>query len=283
MFDKLKLASKKYWADKAKTKVNKAKKKAPAKKKATATTVTVKRFQLSQIYPDIMRTKMKASIDRVGAHTVGGASQVLSFYGNQITSPGVGPQFNFTGSFATNYPSGCFQLIGSQTPTGGTTIGGTFVPNGVYSRYRVLSSSISVHFVPADASGVVGDAGFEVYILPNTLPASAKAIPGMLTNEQLREQPYVKYLFAPASITGKALALRHHMTTAKMFGLRYKSLLEAQEYAGTSLSGVTNTWVWDVYINSPTSLGTNDYVLYTDIEYDIEFFDRNNITSTGPT
>jgi hypothetical protein len=283
MFDKHKKASDKHWADKAKTKVNKAKKKAPAKKKSSATTVTVKRFQLSQIYPDIMRTKMKASIDRVGTHTVGGATTVFSYYGNQITAPGVGPQVNFTGSFATNYPTGAFQLIGSQTPTGGTTIGAVFVPNGVYSRYRVLSSSITIHFTPADTLGVVGDTGYEIYVLPNTLPASAKAIPGMLTNEQLREQPYVKYLFTPASITAKVPVIRHHMTTAKMFGLRYKSLLEAQEYTGASLSGVTNSWVWDVYVSTIATAGTNDYFIAVDIEYDIEFFDRNNITSTGPT
>jgi len=161
----------------------------------------------------------------------------LFFSGNSIFDPGIG-------------------ISAGQNPVG-------YVQwENFYSKYRVLSSSVSMRVMAADAS----DTAAYVTIFPcNNNTGVANAI-------DAQGQPYVKKGYYNIQSGMSKANLGNHMKTSKIFG--QKSILNDDDYAAPFGSVPANEWYWIFNVFDPSGAGSNGYLYDICVTYHVLLFDR---------
>lgn len=226
--------------------------------------VTFPMTRLSNSFPERLRTRLRfVYADGV---TTGVTNQTLTFKGNSCIL--CGPRVNNAGAFTANYPTSLAYLLGSNT---GATDWNSLAP---YGNCRVRSSKITVRAI-ANAGN---NTNCCIVILPTenlTIPAITSATLG----NSLLEQPNVK--FKQFMLTeSKALVVTNKCDTNDVYGIP-EVLTKIPDFAFPYNADPANVWYWQVVIFS-TSAANQTTTLNVIVDYDVEFFNVNNLSTRAP-
>lgn len=221
-------------------------------------------FRATRVFPNIYRCKMTIQIEDSVASSAVGLSLVK---GNSVINVGPANAWGTAlSAYAANVPTNLYQLLSSSSAAGAS---------GVYGRFRVIGSRIKTQVMSTTLNSTV-----PYYLV--IWPTNDLTFAGMsITN--IREQPRaVSKLVTSTDTSGDPTVVMNTASTMSVYGLRYRSLLEAAEYSGTALTDPTFSWIWAVSVQGFNGVAVSVYLTHT-IEYDVEFFDYNQETSTAPT
>lgn len=223
---------------------------------------------MQQIFPDILRTRVRNS---VGVNWTGTAGAINAYVigGNHLHLP-----------LSSGTLSGAVILsTGTATAIYGLqnifSADATYAAAGVYGKYRILGTTIRATTQVTTANAAT------LCIQPvdgNTI--GNMGLINALTLTETRESPYAKSWAVSGNTTNNGVVSWHSMRTCTMFGLKHESSCEQGEFQGAQGVNPTNVWYW-VLTWFPMG-GTNTPATTTAIvEYDVEFFDRNALNSSG--
>lgn len=217
------------------------------------------------IYPDRFMTKCNVYVDFVSGND---ATDILVFKGNSVMNVGPSQGTSYpTGVFASNVPAGLIYILSSPTIGAAT---GAVAP---YGTYRVLGSAISAMYTPN-----TGSAATEINIFPSDQVSYAN-----LTRTTIAEQPYNKsWSYGNAVQTSQLRRMKNYMSTAKIFGLKNKLMLEDGQFDGFPTVEPARPWFWHIYMTSFDGTATVVKLMRIQITYYIEFFTRNQYASGVP-
>lgn len=221
---------------------------------------------VDQMFPDRLCTKMKNFI-QVQFTGVAGAYNGFCITGNSLhnsISNGIISGANgWTVGTATNI-YGLPNLLSTPTTTS----------TGVYNQYRIISSRIRMRC--QNTSGSANDCGTLVIV-----PVSNNAIAGLgnvnvASYLEFGELPYAKMKEISGSTMNNGVTIVSSMSTARQYALKYRASLEDSVFTGTWGANPGSQWFWCI-LWAPNTTGTTALQCICDIEYYIEFFDRNNL------
>jgi len=197
----------------------------------------------------------------------------LGWLGNGLIS--VGPLLNYplgtAGSYANNFPTGLYYLLGSDGAAGASS--------GLYGQYLVHGCTLEVQVVPVGTSNK--PLQLVLYPADNTSATT-------MTTTQCAEQPYaVRGVIAP-TLTSDPATFRLSQSTAAQLGLD-RSLVRpglGNNFTGTYNSNASSSQQWNVRLRlnnlDVTTTSYNVAVRWT-IVYDVELFDLNTLSTSAPT
>jgi len=209
----------------------------------------------------------------VSTSTSSTGQYAASFYGNSIVY--CGPQYNYTGGFNNQAPTGAAYYFGTNGANSGSG------SPAQYGQYFVRSSKIMVSAINS-ASGSIGGTC-------TVLPSTNSSLVGF-TASNLLEQPFsVTFDLGAYASAGNSAApvINNTMSTRKLLGYKYNSSLEANPQLNgiiTVGSGVPALpWYWHVIFCSAN--GSTSIVQYWNVtvDYDVEFRSRNIPTTAPPS
>lgn len=226
---------------------------------------------LQQVFPDILRTTIRNSC---GVNWLGtaGATEAYAIGGNLLHNPlSAGPisgAFPITAGTATTiYGLGNILSVDSVISA-----------SAPYLQYRILGSKIKAQTQITNIVSV--NVGANMCLLAadgNTIPNFGNV--NTLTLGEMKEMPYSKST-AVTNTKDKGVIVYHSMRTCKMAGLKNESSCEEGVYAGSQGTNPIFTWYW-VATWHPTSSGNTPATTTFQVDYDIEFFNRNALASTN--
>jgi len=223
---------------------------------------------LGMVFPDRLCTKMKFS-------------QQLTLSGTTTKAFGVGGNFlhdaNTTIITGTNYFSNAIFNQNLDLQGINLLIGDPNSNVGIYNTYRVNSSSCDLRIASYASTTHPQVAPSYVVAYPVTaeaLGATALDYVNTWNALQFREYPLAKMVQVSQGMDN-GVRLFNKQTTAKMFGLKYKSSLEDSNYYAQYGSNPEYLWMWVIAVFADTSAETFTLEILQTMEYEIEFFDRN--------
>jgi hypothetical protein len=152
------------------------------------------------------------------------------------------------------------ELYNTVKPQGFTSV---CAATALYSRYRVLSSTIKVRMSPL----VLADT---MYAVINTVTS------GSNPNTQVWTAAAAPFSTRIASFSCNTTnpPLNLHQRTDTEYGVSQAAVKSESNFSGFYNSSVTNEWAWVVNWNTVTNSTTTSIMGITiDVEYDIQFFD----------
>lgn len=212
-----------------------------------------------QLFPERYRTQMKNTFFVQQPVATSAADAVFGILGNCLHLPLAAAVSNPS---TINFNQAT-SLSGLNVLCGGTT-------GSAYQQYRIYASRIQVHILSTSGSSV---SPLYITLLPNVNKPTETTINQPLENEI----QYAKSKLIPGNQTSRQ-TLTNAMTTSRMFGLKSKLQIEGSEYAGSNGVNPVQQWAWFVYVSNPaTSATTVPFICEVTVEYDVEFFDRNEM------
>jgi len=231
---------------------------------------------INQIFPDRITTKLRTVVSYTLGSAGPGGNSACGILGNALHSP-VAAATNTSGflTFTTaNTISGLGALIGP-----GQASSGVLSSTAPYSAYRIIASSISLQI--QNVSSATNDA-CDVILFPQYLSLFGVENVTSQTILGLCEKPGAKNVQISGQTFNRGVTMRHYMSTARQFGLKYKWMVEGSEYSGGINSNPLNAWAWGIYmIPASASYGVFLNVIAT-VEYTIEFFVKNQMVGYQP-
>jgi len=219
-------------------------------------------FRNGSIFPLTFRTKMTMTFESSISAL---ATTDFMIKGNSFYQSG--PNTSWTSpSFSTNIPSGLISLLSSNVAAGSPA---------PYNRYRIYHSYVRADHTPTTISALIP---YTLSIFPSSnIDYTAMAL------ATVNEQPFTKVKFnTSANTSGKCQSLTHNQTTMRQFGLRFPSQMEDIEYSGTITADPVSTWYWHIRFDGISATAISLYIKFF-VEYDVEFFDLNSISSSSPS
>lgn len=164
-------------------------------------------------------------------------------------------------------------IFGPDPTTLDHSLGSGLFPE-YYGKYVCLASKIRATFVngmpgadPADVQPV------SLVLYP--VPASHGTVTGM---NQIAAQPFAQRKEIQQSTGDRSTAFfKSYMTTAKVFQVAKRQIMDNADYAGTRMTGPLNSWIWQFYIGAmnEANLRFGGY-LSVKIVYYVMWIHRNN-------
>lgn len=228
---------------------------------------------VEQMFPDRMFVKLRDEINITWSISSGTAIQAFAILGNGLHLSISGTPDSGANPVTVGTGSGIYGL--------GNLLGGnsTFNSTGPYNQYRIHSTGIYCEHQMSGGSSTTSSS--YLAIVPMTTQSMAD-LGNVNTFNVLTfaEMPYSKTMNLAGLTTNKGIRWRQSMSTAKMFGLKYRASLENAEYSGEYGANPTNTWAWVFvnYVGESASIPSNTLIK---IEYWIEFYDRNLLAVTS--
>jgi hypothetical protein len=256
---------------------NKGKKGKKGKKKATKNIAKKSDFletgvytkfvkSIQQLFPDRLRCKLRNFYNQTFA-CAGGAIYSAGIMANNLHVPISAPTTaGATLPFASSTSIvGLGAILGASGPAQAAP----------YWQYRIHGSYIKCMI----QSSVNGTSPGIFVLFPTTDYASLPAVNTFNVTIQ-QEYPYSRIAHVGGYTLNRGVIVSNSMTTARIFGLKYKSSIEDPSYAGQSGTAVSanNTWAW-VYSFFPDTGNNSAITIDIEVIYDIEFFDRNLMTT----
>lgn len=150
---------------------------------------------------------------------------------------------------------------------------------GVYFRYRVLQSAVTIQAIwdQGTAATTTSANQFRFYLWPSRTTST-------LTSDEASaaQQPYVKTTGGFPAGNNTPMTLRNFMTTAKICGERKGSVIFDDTFAGSSTAAPSRQWYWHSLVtagNAGSALTSSVTALVT-IVYWVEWSDLNQLAST---
>jgi len=155
------------------------------------------------------------------------------------------------------------------------SLGSTATPGfaelaALYGSYRVARSHIKLQVSPCNSNGL------SLVVLPlNVDPGSS---PSNATVQSWPMNPYAKYKLL-AGTGGPVSTIQHVMSTEQIFGS--KAVYFDDNFASLVSTNPINNWYWVIgFINNSTVSGSAIQIGFlTEIEMDVEFFNRTELLS----
>lgn len=235
-----------------------------------------------QMFPD--RYFVTARTDYLNGFSLAGAPGALAIFqldvfantfigtigGNIGGSTGRG-----TYTYTQQVPAGLSYLLGDNN-AGAGGLGGL----APYFNYRIHSSKIKVSWVPTLSAIATNSANTTLVIFPTIAPTTSYM---NMSESQYCEQPYARVRDYPANITTTTKPMTNTMSTLRIWGDQYKATVESGVFDASYITNPSKTWRWSVSVFS-TAASVQDFsiagTIRVELEQDIEFFNRNNYTST---
>lgn len=211
----------------------------------------------------------------------------------------IGPAYSSNGPYGNNVPTGIEYLLSSASSGVGA--------GAPYSYYIVKSSKITHYWTPKDplqvgtVSSVPNQYPFQTAcnIVITILPVHTTA--GVAPNSStvgdaftqvynmsslnMQESPYAKWAAYPSLVTTKTKPLTNKVNIDSFTGNEYKSSIENGTYTGSEAQdpGTLVVWMTQIATENPDSYQFSIYgSLRTEVEYYVEFYNRNVFNSIIP-
>lgn len=214
---------------------------------------------LQQVWPDIFKVKLRNQFSIVWAGTTGAVNGYL-----QIAN-------------ALHNPNGSSVISGANPLTVGAAASVYGLPNllNIYANYRIICTIVRA--TTQNTSANLTDASV-LYIVPLS-PTQLTNLGNVnsLTSNTIDEFPYCIKRYLAGQTMNRGIFSSSCMSTAKMFGLRSPSLISANEYTGITGTNPTNLWYF-AFLWFPQTAGTTSGVTLVELEYEVEFFQRNQLS-----
>jgi len=217
------------------------------------------------VFPDILKLNCRMTDVRQIAGTSG--QTWLLYKGNSVhyIGPGVTnaawttlPTFNQSGCAGLGY------LLGPQ----GSSFATASEP---YLYYRVIASSINAKFVNGSSSN---NLPMRYVVFPTTEPLNYSST----SWSTLVEQPFAKHgLISSDMVAQKTVS--HRANTMKMWGLRYKSMLEDTQYSASYGADPDFIWYWVFLLESADQATAQPTLIDVSIKFTLELFACNTFSS----
>jgi len=150
--------------------------------------------------------------------------------------------------------------------TGGWTALGLSQLSNLYGRYKTYSCSIKIQ--PLAIGSGLSTTSFFMCLIPQVDSSSSGDINDAIMN------PYSKFRNFNVNnpFTGN---IKHYMSTEKIFGLNKKTVEIDDTYSSVVNGNPPREWFWQLYVQNPTSTGTNNTIsVMVTLEYYCEFYNR---------
>jgi hypothetical protein len=220
---------------------------------------------IDQLFPDRLVTRLRNN-SSIGFTSAAGATWGWGFLGNGLHVP---LSAGYTGANPLAFSVATAVVgLGAILGTGGVN---SATP---YNSYRILSSQVILKVQNTNTSA--GTSG-ELNLFPSTDYNALGNVNTWQISVQA-EYPYNKKVHIGGTTMNRGVTLRNSCSTAKMYGLKYKSSLEDPAYDGYYGANPTNGWGW-IISWFPDTTSNSPIFINVDIIYTIEFFDRNLMTT----
>jgi len=217
-----------------------------------------------RVFPDVLSVWMTTSDLTVNMTAAPAYSET---YKLNSVGTGVGPQTNYTGAFAGNFPSALRYLLSTNTSPS----------SAPYYQARIVESRIRVDVIPDVYVAAVSTAPFTVGILP-----TANATLSGLSTTNINEQPLAKYSLCGSTSAGKITTLRHAVRTGTLFGHSDSQVRTVDDYNFVVNSDPVRLAYWQLYFRSLDGTSNISGKFVVTIEHHFEFMIRLNLTTTAP-
>lgn len=272
-FGKVNKAKKAGYVSKPKVQTKKKVDKEIVKRTQNRITSLVTRGHLHQFFPDRFYTKMKQSQSFNGG-VAGGSNLAFGYGGNWIHN-------SYTGLVTGTVPFSLLNFTTNIAMAGlNLMIGDPSTNKGIYSQYRIHASKMSIKFNnPTNEP-------FYATLIPQNMGSVGSSNPfgNVSTWSPLtwNEYPYSKTKLISATQNAGTM-IKSFMSTAKMYGLKYKSTIESGDYdGGFNFNPPDDSkWAWLLFISADTVGDLYRVEFETEIEYTVEFFGRNVMAPTS--
>ncbi len=134
----------------------------------------------------------------------------------------------------------------------------------LYTRFRVHSSKIRLWYVN-------GTTGFQY----GCIPSNSTTMP--VTFQDMEESPYSKWKVAYTNV-GYDVVVENDISTKEIVGI--KSVDEDDQFAGSSTAVPGRQWYWVIHSQVYDNATSATLLVNAEIEYDVEFFDRVQTSSS---
>lgn len=190
-------------------------------------------------------------------------SQALTYKANAVYN--CGPQVDFAGAFASNYPTDLTYLLSTSAAVSSVA---------PYNLFRVWRSSIRVRVTQA------GSTPASLVVLPSRSPSLLA-----MGYTQWTEQDYAKVKLIPAGQSAEPINITNSQTSMRFAGYNSIETLRGDPYAGGAgpSTDPARLWYWHTYVSAYDGTSNVTLVLEVEIDYDIEFYARNNGSTAAPT
>lgn len=160
----------------------------------------------------------------------------------------------------------------NQTGTGHQPVGFDQWAPGIYRRYRVMASTISVSLlgnITTNPQGLV-----RLAVSPNLLSA------GYTDFDAQAAQPYCwhRLINTPFGVGTPSNRIVKSMETSLLNGVPGRAVLEEENYSALYSADPADTWYWVIGSQSADQATTTALLLDVQVQYVVDFYDRNIIT-----
>jgi len=169
----------------------------------------------------------------------------------------------------------CFDpnfAVGGHQPLGFDQLCGP-AGSALYYSYRVIGSKIAVETYSNTNTVTQGE---HVALLSTT-----DSTYGPASLEVAEEQPYVKSKRRlRVAVTGYPIKLRGYMSTTKVFGEKYSTIMSDENYAANYNANPTFEWFWAIGVRNMDITTVLDWYHNIKMTYYVIFYNRNELTQS---
>lgn len=138
----------------------------------------------------------------------------------------------------------------------------------LYNKYLVRASKMSVTVVSLDGNESEAET-IELGLMPS--PDFEYVTPDV---QHIGTLPYGKFQIASFNGGPQRNIISNYMSTAKIWGVATSTVSGENAFSADISANPSNDWYWTVYLQPADEASTETYVLYVQITYYAEFFDR---------
>lgn len=224
---------------------------------------------VNQLFPDRMLVKMKNEFAFTFTGTAG-ATNAYMVYANGLHLPLSGVLSGAVPITAgvASYIYGLGNLL---------SVDSAFNSTGPYEYYRIHSNAIKCR-VQGLSVGINDAAMLNITPVDGNSLGALGNISGFTASE-FAEMPYSKTVTVAGQTVNKGVIIKHAISVARLYALKYKSQIEANEYTGYWGTNPPNTVGW-VFTWFPATANNTSAQVLVQMEYWVEFFNRNTLAST---
>jgi len=238
-----------------------------SKENSTGDSVTASNISLvktlQQVWPDMLRTKMKNEFTINWTGTAGATNGFLA----------IGNDLHNSLSSSSGTPTSGANPVSSGASS---SIYGIPTMLSLYQFYRIICSRIVVR--THSISTVTNDVGI-LYVVPFTAAQTSNLGNVNTWNQNLWDEfPYSMKKYIGGLTINNGVTLSRCFHTTKAFGLRFPFMVETSAYTGSSGNSVGNIWNWVLAWFPQTGNATAATSLVR-LEYEIEWFGRTYLTA----
>lgn len=145
-----------------------------------------------------------------------------------------------------------------------------------YGKYRVYASALRIVGVTPGDSDMAGSSstGITVITVPSINATTS------LNFTDLAQEPYANV--KTSTYYTPIREMTNYLSTAKMFGQDQKAIESEDNYSALVSTNPTDVWFWKLYVLPSSTLTTNTYYYAIDVKLDyyVEFFGRNTLSTS---